>query len=205
MAKLTPFLTAAPFVAAALAMAPASAQTGGPPVMRVEPASTGAVFIPRATFDKAISARPAPPAGTPVAPGAPAVPLPGLSSLGSVRAGDDRINIDTLKRVDAKAEGPVSHLVVTEVYYILDGGGIMETGGTIPDAKPMLGANGKPVNPANIGPSVRGEQIIGGTQHHVGVGDAIMIPPNVPHRFLSLDGSVTYMVVRINPGFERGR
>lgn len=45
----------------------------------------------------------------------------------------------------------------------------------------------------------------GGTTRAVKAGDVIMIPPGVPHRFLSLDGFVTYMVVRVNPGFEKGR
>jgi mannose-6-phosphate isomerase-like protein (cupin superfamily) len=129
----------------------------------------------------------------------------GLASLGAVRAGDDRINVDVLQRSGAGEEGPVSHNVVTEIYYVLEGGGDIETGGVIPDPKPMTRANGEPVNPANIGPSIRGERITGGTIRHIAKGDVIMIPPGVPHRFKSLDGSITYMVVRMNPDYEKGK
>ena len=153
-------------------------------------ASRDAVFIAKDDFRKAVI--------TPSSSGMT------LASLGSVRAGDDRINVDEIKRLDAAAEGPVSHNVVTEVYYILEGGGIMETGGTIPGATPLL-TNGKPTNPASIGPSMGGTKITGGTTRHVGPGDVVMIPPGTPHHFLSLDGFVTYMVVRANPGYERGK
>jgi mannose-6-phosphate isomerase-like protein (cupin superfamily) len=152
------------------------------------PASSGSVFISKSEFASKLAEIKS--TGTQ------------LAAMGAVKSGHDRINVDQIKRTDPAAEGPVSHTVVTEVYYILEGGGMMETGGTIADPVPML-TNGKPTNPANIGPSLRGTQLKGGTSHHVTVGDVVMIPPGVPHRFLSLDGSVTYLVVRVNPGFEK--
>jgi mannose-6-phosphate isomerase-like protein (cupin superfamily) len=151
-------------------------------------AATGAVFIPKGDFAKALET--AAPRGTQ------------LAALGAVKSGADRINVDQIKRTDPSAEGPVSHDVVTEVYFVLDGGGVMETGGKILDPGPMM-TDGKPTNPANIGPSKRGTQMSGGSKHHIGIGDVVIIPPGIPHRFLSLDGSVTYMVVRFNPGFEK--
>jgi mannose-6-phosphate isomerase-like protein (cupin superfamily) len=173
--------------------ASAVAQTPRPSAqLAIEAAHRDAVFIAKDDFVRAIDAR---------ARGSSTA----LSSLGAVRAGDDRINVDVIQRRGTGAEGPVSHRVVTEIYYVLDGGGDIETGGEIPDAKPLTTANGEPVNPANIGPSIRGEQIVGGTARHITKGDVVMIPPNVPHRFKSLDGSITYMVVRMNPGYEKGR
>ena len=154
------------------------------------PASRDAVFIAKDDFHKAATS-----------PGSSGMTV---ASLGSVRAGDDRINVEEIKRLDAVAEGPVSHNVVTEIYYIIEGGGMMETGGTITDAAPML-TNLKPTNPAGIGPSMRGTKMTGGSTHHVEPGDVVMIPPGTPHRFQSLDGFVTYMVVRVNPGYERGK
>jgi mannose-6-phosphate isomerase-like protein (cupin superfamily) len=170
--------------AVALSAAAASAQP-----IAIGPASTTAVFISKSDFANALASRQA---GT------------GVAGLGATRAGDDRINVDVLKRTDPKGEGPVTHDIVTEVYYIIDGGGMFETGGRIPDPKPMM-TNGKPTNPANIGPSENGTEIVGGVLHHVTVGDVMMIPPNTPHRFKTLDGSVTYMVVRVNPGYEKGK
>ena len=158
----------------------------------IGPAHRDTVFITKDDFARALTVR----------AGGSAT---GLASLGAVRAGDDRINVDVLQRSGTREEGPVSHRLVTEIYYVLEGGGDIETGGEIPNPTPMTTANGEPVNPANIGPSIRGETIVGGTVRHITKGDAVMIPPNVPHRFKSFDGSITYMVVRINPGYEKGK
>lgn len=158
----------------------------------IGPAHRDTVFITKSELDKAAEARTS---------GAAAA----LASLGAVRAGDDRINVDVLKRSGSREEAPVAHRLVTEIYYILEGGGDIETGGEIPSPQPMTTATGEPVNPANIGPSIRGEKIIGGATRHIAKGDVVMIPPNVPHRFKSLDGSITYMVIRMNPDFEKGK
>jgi mannose-6-phosphate isomerase-like protein (cupin superfamily) len=147
-----------------------------------------AVFIEKGDVDKALAAR---------------VNGRGMGALGAVRAGDDRINVDVLRR-DTPDEAPVTHSLVTEVYTIIDGGGDFETGGALADPRPMM-TNGKPTNPASIGPSMKGPRIIGGATRHVGAGDVVMIPPGVPHGFVKLDGHVTYMVVRVNPGYEKGQ
>ena len=152
------------------------------------PAERGAVFIAKGDFAKALAAR----AGG-----------KGLGVVAAVRAGDDRINVDVLRR-DAPDEGPVIHTLVTEIYYVLDGGGDFATGGTLVDPKPMM-MNGKPSNPASIGPSLKGTSVTGGTTHHVAAGDVVMIPPNVVHGFVKLDGHITYMVVRVNPDYEKGK
>ena len=152
------------------------------------PAQHDAVFIAKGDFAKALDAR---------ANGK------GMSALGAVRAGDDRVNVDVLRR-DSPDEGPVSHNIVTEVYYIMEGGGDFATGGALVDPKPMM-SNGKPTNPASIGPSMKSAKATGSTSHHVGAGDVVMIPPGVVHGFTRLDGHVTYMVVRFNPGYEKGK
>jgi mannose-6-phosphate isomerase-like protein (cupin superfamily) len=152
------------------------------------PAGRDAVFISKDDFAKAVAARSAGSA---------------LGVVGAVRAGDDRINVDVLRR-DTPDEAPVVHHTVTEIYYILDGGGDFATGGTLLDPQPML-TNGKPSNPASIGPSDKGTKVSGGAARHVAAGDVVMIPPEVVHGFTRLDGHVTYMVVRVNPGYEKGR
>lgn len=152
------------------------------------PAQRDAVFITKDDFAKALAAR---------ASGS------ALGVVGAIRAGDDRINIDVLRR-DKPDEAPVTHDVVTEIYYIMEGGGDFATGGTLLDAQPMM-TNGKPTNPASIGPSKKGTKVSGGSTRHVTVGDVVMIPPNVVHGFTQLDGHVTYMVVRMNPGYEKNK
>jgi mannose-6-phosphate isomerase-like protein (cupin superfamily) len=167
-----------------LALIPGTAFAQAAPL----PAGRDAVFITRGDFDKALAAR---------------VGGAGLGVVGAVRAGDDRINVDVLRR-DSPDEGPVTHAIVTEIYYILEGGGDFATGGTLVDPKPMM-KDGKPSNPASIGPSMKGSKVDGGTSHHVAAGDVVMIPPNVVHGFTKLDGHVVYMVVRVNPGYEKGK
>jgi mannose-6-phosphate isomerase-like protein (cupin superfamily) len=147
-----------------------------------------AVFIGKGDFAKALEAR---------ASGK------GMSAVGAVRAGNDRINVDVLRR-DSPDELPTNHKLVTEIYYILEGGGDFATGGKLVDPKPML-TNGKPTNPASIGPSEKSAKVIGATNHHVVAGDVVMIPPGVVHNFTRLDGHVTYMVVRVNPDYEKGK
>ncbi|MGC3980384.1 MAG: AraC family ligand binding domain-containing protein [Steroidobacteraceae bacterium] len=116
------------------------------------------------------------------------------------RAGDDRVSIDVLKRTGPE-EGPVIHATVTEIYQILSGGGTLETGGVLVAGKPMRNADGTPTNPESIGPSVRGTNITDGESRKVKEGDVVLIPPGTPHRFTALDGQVTYMVIRYNPGW----
>ena len=83
----------------------------------VLPAQRGSVFITKDEFAKAVASRAAGNA---------------LGVLGAVRAGDDRINVDVLRH-DAPDEGLVTHDVVTENYYIIEGGGDFATGGKITD------------------------------------------------------------------------
>ena len=126
----------------------------------------------------------------------------GLAPLGAIRAGHDRIMIDVLRRAGTTAENPVVHDLVTEIYTILEGSGQIELGGELVDPKPML-TNGKPTNPANIGPSRSATQATGGKVHSFAAGDQIMIPPGVVHRFVKLDAPVVYSVVRVHPGYEK--
>ena len=171
-----------------LALAGGAALAQGLPQAAILPAQRGAVFISKEDFARALAARAAGSA---------------LGVVGAVRAGDDRVNVDVLRR-DAPDEGPVTHDAVTEIYYILEGGGDFATGGTLTDPKPML-TNGKPTNPASIGPSQKGTRVTGGTTRRVAAGDVVMLPPGVVHGFTRLDGHVTYMVVRVNPDYEKGR
>jgi hypothetical protein len=67
---------------------------------------------------------------------------------------------------------------VTEVYYILDGGGTYTTGGTMPD------------------PNNRTAGIKGGQTNNIRPGDVIVIPPGTAHWFSKIDGHVTYIEAR---------
>ena len=70
---------------------------------------------------------------------------------------------------------------VTEVYYILEGGGTYTTGGTMPD------------------PKNRTAGIKGGENNEIKPGDVIVIPPGTAHWFSKINGHVTYLEARF-PG-----
>jgi hypothetical protein len=72
-------------------------------------------------------------------------------------------------------------LDVTEVYYILDGGGTYTTGGSMPDSKNRTAG------------------IKGGETHTIRPGDIVVIPPGTAHWFSRIDGHVTYIEARF-PG-----
>src|SRR5689334_19452062 len=76
------------------------------------------------------------------------------------------------------------HTLDTDVIYVVDGAATLVTGGSVPDPKP-------------IGPNeIRGSKIDGGEEHHIGKGDAIIIPNGVPHQFTAVTGELHYFVCK---------
>ena len=100
-------------------------------------------------------------------------------------------------RWPAGARGVLAHSQVGEVYYMVEGTGTLVTGGTMPGAKPMA-ATGDVVK-ILVGPSTSSEKVEAGTSRKIGPGDVIIIPPGVPHQWLTVDTPMKYVVVRIDP------
>lgn len=98
--------------------------------------------------------------------------------------------------VDTPGGGGVEHSDITEVYYILSGTAVLNTGGMIKDLKdPKPGAHNGP-----SGPTANGGEIIGGVTKAVGPGDVVVIPPNTPHRFSKINtDEIVYVLVRPDP------
>ncbi|HEX7796786.1 MAG TPA: hypothetical protein VF456_20630 [Vicinamibacterales bacterium] len=94
-------------------------------------------------------------------------------------------------------QNAVVHDSLTEVYYILSGSGVLTTGRTVVDPKPM-DPNGRVVKEL-AGPSSSGPTIQEGHSQHFVAGDTIIIPAGVGHWYSSLDSTVDYLVVRIDP------
>jgi glc operon protein GlcG len=76
------------------------------------------------------------------------------------------------------------HTLDTDVIYVVDGSATLVTGGKVPDAKPIA------LN------EIRGSKIEGGTEHHIGKGDAIIIPNGLPHQFTAVSGELHYFVCK---------
>lgn len=109
----------------------------------------------------------------------------------TVDVGGHRVGVYGVFRPKDQPGDAIAHETRTsEVYFILEGGGTLVTGGTI--------ANPKPV-PANRSPGPRGEKIEGGVSRHVAKGDLIIIPGRTPHWWSSLDGDIRYMIIRSDP------
>jgi hypothetical protein len=81
----------------------------------------------------------------------------------------------------------------TEIYYILDGAGVLVTGGILVDPYPSETA----------ATSVRGTAIEGGVSRRVKSGDVIIIPGRVPHWWSSLEGDISYLIFRPDPEAHR--
>jgi mannose-6-phosphate isomerase-like protein (cupin superfamily) len=109
----------------------------------------------------------------------------------TVDTGAYKVTIVVLRRIPSKTpDSGLLHDRVTEVYQILSGAGMFETGGVLVDGKPV------DLTSEAAGPSVRGT-IQGGESRRMGPGDVVVIPPGLPHRFSKLEGTITYLVTRI--------
>jgi len=93
--------------------------------------------------------------------------------------------------------GVLEHSQVGEVYYMMEGTGTLVTGGTMPGAKPMAAT--ADVVKILVGPSTSSERVQAGQSRKIGPGDVIIIPPGVPHQWLTIDTPMKYVVVRIDP------
>jgi mannose-6-phosphate isomerase-like protein (cupin superfamily) len=82
---------------------------------------------------------------------------------------------------------------VTETYYMLDGAGVLVTGGTL--RKPTTPRQSTLGNWTDVG----SEGIEGGSSRRLTKGDVVIIPGGVPHGWASLEGDITYLIVRSDP------
>ena len=94
------------------------------------------------------------------------------------------------------------HTQMTEIYYILEGSGTLNTGGTmtlprkLEVTSSLPGTENVPTfsTPTYTGPAE------GGVSRTVSAGDVIVIPPGTVHFFESIDTpSLAYLNVRIDP------
>lgn len=73
-----------------------------------------------------------------------------------------------------------------EIYYILEGGGTLVTGGTLQNPKPMTPGS----------PNLQGPGITGGVTRHISKGDVVIIPGRTPHWWSKQDGNLKYLIFR---------
>jgi mannose-6-phosphate isomerase-like protein (cupin superfamily) len=107
-----------------------------------------------------------------------------------------------------KPEGPHAHGTWSELFVVREGSGVLETGGKITGITGYDSATHKdlfldPQKPATSAPprksapgDLAGTDVEGGYRQHVKVGDIILIPAGVSHRWVEVDGAVTYLDIK---------
>jgi len=110
------------------------------------------------------------------------------------------VGVAVVRRSRVNGRTPPDALVhddVTEVYQIIEGNGVMVTGGALQSAKRITSS----AILGEIGPSSAGQAIVGGTRYRVGPGDIVIIPAGTPHGFVEITTArIVYSIVRIDPG-----
>jgi mannose-6-phosphate isomerase-like protein (cupin superfamily) len=115
-----------------------------------------------------------------------------------VDAGGYNVAVGVLHRPQTPLGGAAVHFQVTEIYHVIDGAGTLVTGGT------MVNAKTRPPDSEAVkledGPGASGTAIQDGVSRRIQAGDVVVIPAGVPHWFSGIEGSITYLVVRVDPG-----
>ncbi|HEV2201175.1 MAG TPA: cupin domain-containing protein [Bryobacteraceae bacterium] len=120
-----------------------------------------------------------------------------LPNIRVVDAGGHNVGVGVLYRAEGQTQNTAVHYKVSEVYHVMKGSGTLVTGGTVVNPKTRL-ADSVEVTRED-GPGVTGTAIQGGVAHQLKEGDVIVIPAGTPHWFSKIDGSIVYLVIRIDP------
>ncbi len=114
-----------------------------------------------------------------------------------IDAGGYNVGVGVVQRPQVATQTAIEHDKLTEVYYVLEGSGTLVTGGAITNAKPIPSTSR--VYKDLAGPGDIGSAIDGGERRRVSAGDVVIIPSGVPHWFSDVQGTIRYMVVRVDP------
>ena len=121
-----------------------------------------------------------------------------LPNIRVVDAGGHNVGVGVLYRAEGQTQNTAVHFKVSEVYHVMKGSGTLVTGGTVVNPKTRAADSVEVAR--EDGPGVTGTAIQGGVNHQLKEGDVIVIPAGTPHWFSKIDGSLAYLVIRIDPG-----
>lgn len=114
-----------------------------------------------------------------------------------VDAGGYNVAVGAIHRPQSPPGVAAVHFQVTEVYHVLDGAAMLVTGGK------LINAKARPADSESVkfedGPGESGSGIEGGASQRIKAGDIVIIPAGMPHWFSAIEGSITYLVVRVDP------
>jgi mannose-6-phosphate isomerase-like protein (cupin superfamily) len=108
----------------------------------------------------------------------------------TVKGGIVRVGLVHRKNAEAAA---LMHQELTEIYQIIEGSGTIVVGGRMENPRPVS-------DPPNLGPtpSFSGAQV-GGVSQKLSPKDVVIVPAGMPHRFIQLDGPISYVIYRFEP------
>jgi len=117
----------------------------------------------------------------------------------TVDAGGHNVGIAVVHRgKGTNLTGMASHDKVSEVYYVVEGSGTFVTGGAL--VSPQKRDNSSDTVKQLSGPGFAGTGIRGGVSRRVAKSDMVVIPAGTPHGFTDVQETITYTIVRIDPG-----
>jgi mannose-6-phosphate isomerase-like protein (cupin superfamily) len=138
-------------------------------------------FVSKAQIDEALAKAMAAPSGNIVD-----------QKISTTTIEGGKAHVAHLRRVQAETNALI-HDHVTEIYYILEGSGVLTTGGR------LEGPRESDLSNVGAGISHTGTHV-GGSNQRLAPGDVFVVPAGVPHRFSQLDGPIRYVVYRFEPG-----
>jgi mannose-6-phosphate isomerase-like protein (cupin superfamily) len=122
-----------------------------------------------------------------------------LPNIRVVDAGGHNVGVGVLYRTEGQQAQPAAlHYKVSEVYHVMKGEATLVTGGTLVNAK-VRPADSPQVKQQD-GPGETGTSIQNGVSRQIKTGDIVIIPAGTPHWFSKINGSLSYVVIRIDPG-----
>lgn len=111
-----------------------------------------------------------------------------------IDVGEEHMGVSVVQRAKVEANGietGIAHVTLDEIYYVVDGEGIMVTGGEFSDPQSS--------NSSLLGPMLRGE-ISGGVLQAVKPGDIAIIPKGMPHGWHEIHtDTISYIIFRGDP------
>jgi mannose-6-phosphate isomerase-like protein (cupin superfamily) len=117
-------------------------------------------------------------------------------NLHVVDAGGYNVAVGAIHRPQSPRGVAAVHFQVSEVYHVLDGAATLVTGGTLVNAK-VRPADSESVK-FEDGPGESGSGIEGGASQRIKAGDIVIIPAGTPHWFSAIEGSISYLVIRVD-------
>lgn len=111
-----------------------------------------------------------------------------------IDVGEEHMGVSVVQRAKVEANGietGIAHVHLDEIYYVVEGEGIMVTGGEFVDPQSS--------NSSLLGPMLRGE-IEGGVLQPVKPGDIAIIPKGMPHGWHEIHtDTISYIIFRGDP------